>query len=147
MRIELTSYDAIELTSEELIQSIHNNVFGECVNDNDYIVSGVIMVLKNRFADPINGVGYVIDFINWNITTTGDGFCDMLTTENNFTDEQREIIRNSDVADAYLDAQKLEIFCDLLNGINAGEDNYIRIFDGEDWEEIAREIAREIASE
>ena len=143
MRIELTSYDAIELTSEELIQSIHNNVFGECVNDNDYIVSGVIRVLKNRFADPINGVGYVIDFINWNITTTGYGFCDMLTTENNFTDEQREIIRNSDAADAYLDAQKLEIFCDLLNGINAGEDNYIRIFDGEDWEEIAREIASE----
>ena len=143
MRIELTSYDAIELTSEELIQSIHNNVFGECVNDNDYIVSGVIRVLKNMLADPINGVGYVIDFINWNITTTGDGFCDMLTTENNFTDEQREIIRNSDAADAYLDAQKLEIFCDLLNGINAGEDNYIRIFDGEDWEEIAREIASE----
>ena len=143
MRIELTSYDAIELTSEELIQSIHNNVFGECVNDNDYIVSGVIRVLKNRFADPINGVGYVIDFINWNITTTGYGFCDMLTTENNFTDEQREIIRNSDAADAYLDAQKLEIFCDLLNGINAGEENYIRIFNGEDWEEIAREIASE----
>ena len=143
MRIELTSYDAIELTSQELIQSIHNNVFGECVNDNDYIVSGIIRVLKNRFADPINGVGYVIDFINWNITTTGYGFCDMLTTENNFTDEQREIIRNSDAADAYLDAQKLEIFCDLLNGINAGEDNYIRIFDGEDWEEIAREIASE----
>ena len=143
MRIELTSYDAIDLTSQELIQSIHNNVFGECVNDNDYIVSGVIRVLKNRFADPINGVGYVIDFINWNITTTGDGFCDMLTTENNFTDEQREIIRNSDAADAYLDAQKLEIFCDLLNGINAGEENYIRIFDGEDWEEIAREIASE----
>ena len=143
MRIELTSYDAIELTSEELIQSIHNNVFGECVNDNDYIVSAIIRVLKNRFADPINGVGYVIDFINWNITTTGDGFCDMLTTENNFTDEQREIIRNSDAVDAYLDAQKLEIFCDLLNGINAGEDNYIRIFDGEDWEEIAREIASE----
>ena len=144
MRIELTSYDAIELTSEELIQSIHNNVFGECVNDNDYIVSGVIRVLKNRFADPINGVGYVIDFINWNITTTCDGFCDMLTTENNFTDEQREIIRNSDAADAYLDAQKLEIFCDLLlNGINAGEGNYIRIFEGDDWEEIAREIASE----
>ena len=143
MRIELTSYDAIELTSEELIQSIHNNVFGECVNDNDYIVSAIIRVLKNRFADPINGVGYVIDFINWNITTTGYCFCDMLTTENNFTDEQREIIRNSDAADAYLDAQKLEIFCDLLNGINAGEENYIRIFDGEDWEEIAREIASE----
>ena len=143
MRIELTSYDFIELTSKELIQSIHNNVFGECVNDNDYIVSGVIRVLKNRLSDPINGVGYVIDFINWNITTKGDGFCDMFTTENNFTDEQREIIRSSDEADAYLDAQKLEIFCDLLNGINAGEENYIRIFDGDDWEEIAREIASE----
>ena len=99
--------------------------------------------MKNRLEDPINGVGYVIDFINWNITTTGDGFCDMLTTENNFTDEQREIIRNSDASDAYLDAQKLEIFCDILNGINAGEENYIRIFNGEDWEEIAREIASE----
>ena len=143
MRIELTSYDAIELTSNELIQSIHNNVFGECVNDNDYIVSGVIRVLKNRLTDPINGVGYVIDFINWNITTTGDGFCDMLTTENNFTDEQREIINNSDAVDSYLDAQKLEIFCDLLNGINAGEENYIRIFEGDDWEEIAMEIASE----
>ena len=143
MRIELTSYDAIELTSEELIQSIHNNVFGECVNDNDYIVSGVVKLLRNTLLNNVDCEDYVIDFINWNITTTGDGFCDMLTTENNFTDEQREIIRNSDAADAYLDAQKLEIFCDLLNGINAGEDNYIRIFDGEDWEEIAREIASE----
>ena len=143
MRIELTSYDAIELTSEELIQSIHNNVFGECVNDNDYIVSGIVKLLRNTLLNNVDGEDYVIDFINWNITTTGDGFCDMLTTENNFTDEQREIIRNSDAVDAYLDAQKLEIFCDLLNGINAGEDNYIRIFDGEDWEEIAREIASE----
>ena len=100
MRIELTSYDAIELTSEELIQSIHNNVFGECVNDNDYIVSGVIRVLKNRLADPINGVGYVIDFINWNITTAGDGFCDMFTTENTFNDEQQRNIRNSHTDDA-----------------------------------------------
>ena len=65
----------------------------------------------------------------------------MFYEENNFTDEQREIIRNYNGVDAYLDAQKLEIFCDLLNGINAGEDNYIRIFEGEDWEEIAREIA------
>ena len=143
MRIELTSYDAIELTSEELIQSIHNNVFGECVNDNDYIVSGVVKLLRNTLLNNVDGEDYVIDFINWNITTTGDGFCDMFTTENNFTDEQREIIRNSDAADAYLDAQKLEIFCDLLNGINAGEENYIRIFEGEDWEEIAMEIASE----
>lgn len=143
MRIELTSYDAIELTSEELIQSIHNNVFGECVNDNDYIVSGIIKMLKNTLLSNMDGDDYVIDFINWNITTTGDGFCDMLTTENNFTDEQREIIRNYDGEDAYLDAQKLEIFCDLLNGINAGEENYIRIFEGEDWEEIAREIISE----
>lgn len=143
MRIELTSYDAVELTSNELIQSIHNNVYGECESDNDYIVSGVIKVLRNRLADPINGVGYVIDFINWNITTEGDGFCDMLTTENNFTEQSREIIRNYNGADAYVDAQKLEIFCDLLNGFNAGEDNYIRIFEGEDWEEIAREITSE----
>ena len=143
MRIELTSYDAIELTSDELIQSIHNNVFGECITDDDYIVSGIVKLLKNTLLNNVDGEDYVIDFINWNITTTGDGFCDMLTTENNFTDEQREIIRNYDGIDAYLDAQKLEIFCDLLNGINAGEDNYIRIFEGEDWEEIAREIVSE----
>lgn len=143
MRIELTSYDAIELTSEELIQSIHNNVFGECITDDDYIVSGIVKLLKNTLLNNVDGEDYVIDFINWNITTKGDGFCDMLTTENNFTDEQREIIRNSDAADAYLDAQKLEIFCDLLNGINAGEENYIRIFEGEDWEDIAREIISE----
>ena len=143
MRIELTSYDAIELTSEELIQSIHNNVFGECITDDDYIVSGIVKLLKKILLNNVDGEDYVIDFINWNITTTGDGFCEMLTTENNFTDEQREIIRNSDAVDAYLDAQKLEIFCDLLNGINAGEENYIRIFEGEDWEDIAREIASE----
>ena len=143
MRIELTSYDAIELTSEELIKSIHNNVFGECITDDDYIVSGIVKLLRNKLLNNVEGEDYVIDFINWNITTTGDGFCDMLTTENNFTDEQREIIRNSDAADAYLDAQKLEIFCDLLNGINAGEENYISIFNGEDWEEIAREIISE----
>ena len=143
MRIELTSYDAIELTSEELIQSIHNNVFGACITDDDYIVSGIVKLLRNTLLNNVDGEDYVIDFINWNITTIGDGFCDMLTTENNFTDEQREIIRNSDTSDAYLDAQKLEIFCDLLNGINAGEENYIRIFNGEDWEEIAREIVSE----
>lgn len=143
MRIELTSYDAIELTSEELIQSIHNNVFGECITDDDYIVSGIVKLLKNALLNIMDGDDYVIDFINWNITSTGEGFNDMLTTENNFTDEQREIIRNYDGADAYLDAQKLEIFCDLLNGINAGEENYIRIFKGEDWEVIAREIASE----
>lgn len=143
MRIELTSYDTIELTSEELIQSIHNNVFGECITDDDYIVSGIVKLLRNTLLNNVDGEDYVIDFINWNITTTGEGFCDMFTTENNFTDEQREIIRNYDGVDAYLDAQKLEIFCDLLNGINAGEENYIRIFDGEDWEEIAREIVSE----
>lgn len=143
MRIELTSYDTIELTSEELIQSIHNNVFGECITDDDYIVSGIVKLLKNTLLNNVDGEDYVIDFINWNITSTGEGFSDMLTTENNFTDEQREIIRNYDGVDAYLDAQKLEIFCDLLNGINAGEENYIRIFEGEDWEEIAREIVSE----
>lgn len=144
MRIQLTSNDAIELTSEELIQSIHNNVFGEFITDDDYIVSGIVKILKNILSNNfLDGDDYVIDFINYNITSTGEGFCDMLTTENNFTDEQREIIRNYDGADAYLDAQKLEIFCDLLNGINAGEENYIRIFKGENWEEIAREIVSE----
>ena len=50
MRIQLTSYDAIELTSEELIKSIHNNVFDECVNDDDRIVSGIVKLLKKHIV-------------------------------------------------------------------------------------------------
>ena len=69
--------------------------------------------------------------------------CEFERLKNNFTEQQREIISNYNGADAYVDAQKLEIFCDLLNGFNAGEDNYIRIFNGEDWKDVAREIAED----
>ena len=124
------------LSNNELIEGIYHNIYSDCQDNNDYKVRNILDCLGNDTEA-------IIDFLEENITDTGEDFFDMFYEENNFTDEQREIIRNSDAADAYLDAQKLEIFCDLLNGINAGEDNYIRIFDGEDWEEIAREIASE----
>ena len=124
------------LSNNELIEGIYHNIYSDCQDEKDYEVSRIIANLANDTEATIN-------FLDENITDTGEDFLDMFYEENNFTDEQREIIRNSDAADAYLDAQKLEIFCDLLNGINAGEDNYIRIFDGYDWEEIAREIASE----
>ena len=125
-----------KLSNNELIEGIYHNIFSDCQDEKDYEVSRIIANLANDTEATIN-------FLNENITDTGEDFFDMFHEENNFTDEQREIIRNSDASDAYLDAQKLEIFCDLLNGINAGEDKYIRIFDGEDWEEIASEIASE----
>ena len=124
------------LSNNELIDGIYHNIYSDCQDNNDYKVRNILDCLGNDTEATIN-------FLEENITDTGEDFFDMFYEENNFTDEQREIIRNSDAVDAYLDAQKLEIFCDLLNGINAGEDNYIRIFDGEDWEEIAREIASE----
>ena len=125
-----------KLSNNELIEGIYHNIFSDCQDEKDYEVSRIIANLANDTEATIN-------FLNENITDTGEDFFDMFYEENNFTDEQREIIRNSDAADAYLDAQKLEIFCDLLNGINAGEENYIRIFEGEDCDEIAREIAGE----
>ena len=126
-----------KLSNNELIEGIYHNIYSDCQNDNDYEVSRIIANLANDTEATIN-------FLNENITDTGEDLSDMFYEENHFTEQQREIIRNSDAADAYLYAQKLEIFCDLLmNGINAGEENYIRIFNGEDWEEIAREIASE----
>ena len=68
----------------------------------------------------------------------------MFYEENNFTDEQREIIRNYDGDVEFLYCQRLELFCDIRTGaFNAGEDNYIRIFNGEDWKDVAREIAED----
>lgn len=68
----------------------------------------------------------------------------MFYEENNFTDEQREIIRNYNGIDAFLYSQRLELFCDIRTGaFNAGEENYIRIFEGEDWQDVAMEIAED----
>lgn len=68
----------------------------------------------------------------------------MFYEENNFTDEQREVIRNYNGDVAFLYSQRLELFCDIRTGaFNAGEDNYIRIFKGEDWQDVAREIAED----
>ena len=125
-----------KLSNNELIEGIYHNIFSDCQDEKDYEVSRIIANLSNDTEATIN-------FLEESITEQGEDFFDMFTTENNFTDEQLEIIRNYNGADAYVDAQKLEIFCDLLNGINAGEENYIRIFEGEDWEEIAMEIASE----
>ena len=125
-----------KLSNNELIEGIYHNIFSDCQDEKDYEVSRIIANLANDTEATIN-------FLDENITDTGEDFSDMFYEENHFTDEQREIIRNYDGVDAYLDAQKLEIFFDILNGINAGEENYIRIFEGEDWEEIASEIASE----
>ena len=68
----------------------------------------------------------------------------MFYEENNFTDEQLEIIRNYDGDVEFLYCQRLELFCDIRTGaFNAGEDNYIRIFNGEDWKDVARGIAED----
>ena len=125
-----------KLSNNELIEGIYHNIYSDCQDNNDYKVRNILDYLGNDTEA-------IIDFLEENITDTGEDFFDMFYEENNFTDEQREIIRNYDGEDAYIDAQKLEIFCDILNGINAGEENYIRIFEGEDWEEIVREIASE----
>ena len=125
-----------KLSNNELIEGIYHNIYSDCQDDNDYEVRNILNYLGNDTEA-------IIDFLNENITDTGEDFSDMFYEENHFADKQLEIIRNYDGEDAYIDAQKLEIFCDLLNGINAGEENYIRIFEGEDWEEIAREIASE----
>lgn len=126
-----------KLSNNELIEGIYHNIYSDCQDEKDYEVSRIIANLANDTEATIN-------FLNENITYTGDGFCDMLTTENNFTDEQREIIRNYDGDVEFLYCQRLELFCDIRTGaFNAGEDNYIRIFNGEDWKDVARWIAED----
>ena len=126
-----------KLSNNELIDGIYHNIFSDCQNDNDYEVRNILNYLGNDTEA-------IIDFLNENITDEGEDFSDMFYEENHFTDEQLEIIRNYDGDVEFLYCQRLELFCDIRTGaFNAGEDNYIRIFNGEDWKDVAREIAED----
>lgn len=126
-----------KLSNNELIEGIYHNIYSDCQDKKDYEVSRIIANLTNDTEATIN-------FLEENITDIGEDFFDMFYKENNFTDEQREIIRNYDGGVKFLYSQRLELFCDIRTGaFNAGEDNYIRIFKGEDWKDVAREIAKD----
>lgn len=125
------------IANNELIEGIYHNIYSDCQDNNDYKVRNILDYLGNDTEA-------IIDFLEENITDTGEDFFDMFYEENNFTDEQREIIRNYNGDVAFLYSQRLELFCDIRTGaFNAGEDNYIRIFEGEDWQDVAREIAED----
>lgn len=126
-----------KLSNNELIEGIYHNIYSECQDEKDYEVRNILNYLGNDTEA-------IIDFLEENITDTGEDFSDMFYEENNFTDEKREIIRNYDGDVEFLYCQRLELFCDIRTGaFNAGEDNYIRIFNGEDWKDIAREITED----
>ena len=126
-----------KLSNNELIEGIYHNIYSDCQDKKDYEVSRIIANLTNDTEATIN-------FLEENITDIGEDFFDMFYEENNFTDEQREIIRNYDGDVKFLYSQRLELFCDIRTGaFCAGEDNYIRIFNGEDWQDVAREIAED----
>ena len=126
-----------KLSNTEPIEDIYHNIYSDCQDNNNYKVRDILDYLGNDTEA-------IIDFLEENITDTGEDFFEMFYEENNFTDEQREIIRNYDGDVAFLYSQRLELFCDIRTGaFNAGEDNYIRIFNGEDWKNVAREIAED----
>ena len=125
------------LSNNELIEGIYHNIYSDCQDEKDYEVSRII-------ANLANDTEAIIDFLEENITETGEGFFDMFYEENHFNDEQAKIIKDYNGVDAFLYCQLLELFCDIRTGaFNAGEDNYIRIFNGEDWKDVAREIAED----
>lgn len=126
-----------KLSNNELIEGIYHNIYSDCQDEKDYKVRNILDYLGNDTEA-------IIDFLNENITDEGEDFSDMFYEENNFTDEQLEIIRNYDGDVEFLYCQRLELFCDIRTGaFNAGEDNYIRIFNGEDWQDVARDIAKD----
>ena len=126
-----------KLSNNELIEGIYHNIFSDCQDDNDYEVRNILNYLGNDTEA-------IIDFLNENITDTGEDFSDMFYEENHFTDEQLEIIRNYNGDVEFIYCQRLELFCDIRTGaFNAGEHNYMRIFNGEDWQDVARDIAKD----
>ena len=126
-----------KLSNNELIEGIYHNIYSDCQDDNDYEVRNILNYLGNDTEA-------IINFLDENITDEGEDFSDMFYKENNFTDEQLEIIRNYDGDVEFLYCQRLELFCDIRTGaFNAGEDNYMRIFNGEDWQDVARDIAKD----
>ena len=125
------------LSNNELIDGIYHNIYSDCQDNNDYKVRNILDYLGNDTEA-------IIDFLEENITETGEGFFDMFYEENHFTDEQSQIIKDYNGVDAFIYCQRLELFCDIRTGaFNAGEDNYIRIFEGEDWQDVARDIAED----
>lgn len=126
-----------KLSNNELIEGIYHNIYSDCQDNNDYKVRNILDYLGNDTEA-------IIDFLNENITDEGEDFSDMFYEENHFTDEQLETIRNYDGSVVFLYCQLLELFCDIRTGaFNAGEDNYMRIFNGEDWQDVARDIAKD----
>ena len=126
-----------KLSNNELIEGIYHNIFSDCQDEKDYEVSRIIANLANDTEATIN-------FLEENITDTGEDFSDMFYEENHFTDEQMQTIKDYDGDVEFLYCQRLELFCDIrIGAFNAGEDNYIRIFNGEDWKDVAREIAKD----
>lgn len=124
-----------KLSNNELIEGIYHNIFSDCQDEKDYEVRNILNYIGNDTEA-------IIDFLEDNITDTGEDFFDMFYEENHFTDEQAKTIKDYNGVDAFLYCQRLELFCDIRTGaFNAGEDNYIRIFNGEDWKDVAREIA------
>lgn len=125
------------LSNNELIEGIYHNIYSDFQDEKDYEVRNILEYLGNDTEA-------IIDFLEENITDTGEDFLDMFYEENHFTDEQAQIIKDYDGEVAFLYCQRLELFCDIRTGaFNAGEDNYIRIFNGEDWKDVARDIAED----
>ena len=126
-----------KLSNNELIEGIYHNIYSDCQDEKDYEVSRIIANLANDTEATIN-------FLDENITDTGEDFSDMFYEENHFTDEQMQTIKDYDGDVEFVYCQRLELFCDIRTGaFNAGEYNYIRIFNGEDWKDVAREIAED----
>ena len=126
-----------KLSNNELIEGIYHNIYSDCQDEKDYEVSRIIANLANDTEATIN-------FLEENITDTGEDFSDMFYEENHFTDEQAKIIKDYNGSVVFLYCQRLELFCDIRTGaFNAGEYNYMRIFNGEDWQDVAMEIAKD----
>lgn len=125
-----------KLSNNELIEGIYHNIYSDCQDNNDYDVRDILDYLGKNTED-------IIDFLEENITATGEGFFDMFYEENHFTDEQMQTIKDYNGVDAFLYCQRLGLFCDIRTSFNAGEYNYMRIFKGEDWQDVARDIAED----
>lgn len=63
-----------KLSNNELIEGIYRNIYSDCQNDNDYEVRDILGYLGKNTEE-------IIDFLEENITATGDGFFDMFYEE------------------------------------------------------------------
>ena len=74
-----------KLSNNELIDGIYHNIYSDCQDNNDYKVRNILDRLGNDTEATIN-------FLEENITATGEDFFDMFYEEHHFTDEQSQII-------------------------------------------------------